>query len=155
MVLSYRVRFRSAGLRGLLVNRYAGDWQQPERRAGSSRGVAVALYAGLVGLFLCGLATLFGLGADGGWLALPPDYTAMGWTMRLLGGVTGGVLIVYLCLTQRAYLSRRRSRSYTGKMARIGLAVCVASIAWEFALLGLVPAIILGIGYALFSKGGW
>ena len=68
--MSYRVRFRSEGLRGLQVNRYAGDWRSSERRTGSSRGVTVALYAGIVGLFLCLLATVFGVGADGEWLAL-------------------------------------------------------------------------------------
>ena len=95
---------------------------------------------------------MFGIGADGEWLALPPDYTTMGWTMRLVGGVIGCVLFVYLYVAQRAYLSRRRSRSFTGRIARIGLAVSLVSITWEFALLGLVLLLVLALAYGLFAR---
>lgn len=138
-------------MRAIQINRVRGEWRQPERRSGSRHGVTLALYAGIVGLFLCGLATVFGVGPDGEWFALPPDYTAAGWTMRLLGGVIGCALLAYLFLAQRAYLSRRRSRSFTGKMARIGLAVSLASITWEFALLGLVLILLLAVVYGLFG----
>lgn len=104
-------------------------------------------------MFLCVLATVFGVGPEGDWFALPPDYTGMGWSMRIVGGVIGCALFVYLCVAHRENLAKRRSRSFSGKMARIGMAVSIATIAWEFAVMGLVIVLLFVLAYGLFGEG--
>ncbi len=141
------------GLRGFQAEQTTGEWPTTERRQTGSRwGVTLSLFVGFVGVFLCLYASFFGMTADGEWLALPPDYTVLGWSLRGIGGLIGVGLAAYLWFAQKPYLSRRRSRSTTGRMARVGLALSLASVTWEFAVLGFVLLILVALIYALFRS---
>jgi len=108
-------------------------------------------------LFLCFLATVFGLGPEGEWLALPPDYTAFGWMIRLLGGALGlaAFTCLYLAHRRARQRSRRHRHSFSAKMTRLGMALSLISITWEIAVLGVVLLIGLALLYGLFGDGGF
>ncbi len=138
----------------LHVNRVSGNLRLPGHKEGAPPAITAALIASCLALLLCLLATLFGMGADGGWLALPPDYTGFGWAVRILGGVMGLMAFAYLSLIHHRYRNRRGRRSLAGKLLRISLAISVASIVWEIALLALIVMLALVLAYALFADGG-
>ena len=130
-----------------------GRWGRSESAAVVRRRVVFAFHAGCVGLFICLMATLFGISDGGEWLGLPPDYSRLGWCLRIVGAAIGVVLLIYLYAMHRAYLGRKFSRTFTGRMTRFGLAVCSAAIVWEFVLLGSVLFEILIVAYCVFNDG--
>lgn len=141
-------------MRGLLADRIAWEWQSLERPGRSLTAISYALCAAFAGLFLCVLASVFGTGPDGGWLALPPDYTAVGWTARLVGAALGIGSMCFLVVLQRRYLVRRRSRSHPVKLLRLGLIVAAVGIAWEIAILASVLIVVAVIIYMMFGEDG-
>lgn len=141
-------------MRGLHAGRIAWDWRSLEKPARSLTAISIALCAAFIALFLCILASVFGAGPDGGWFALPPDYTALGWTIRLTGAVLGLGAFIYLSIILQPYRGRRRGRSYPAKLIKTGLLLAAASITWEIAILATVILGALAGIYMLFGEDG-
>jgi len=146
-------------LRDLHVNQASGHGRYPGQNTGVPSVITTGLIASCVALFLCFLASVFGMRADGGWLTLPPDYTQFGWIARVLGGALGLTVFVYLLLIHHRYNNpyrrRKRKRSHTGLLLRVSLAISVACIIWEIALLALVMLLALVVAYGLFADDGF
>ncbi len=131
--------------------------RNPWQKERSQPAITAALIASCLAMFLCFLATVFGLGPEGEWLSLPPDYTGFGWAIRLLGGALGMAALICLYLIHRRgrKRSRRHRHSFAGKMVRLGMALSLISITWEIAVLGLVVLLGLALVYGLFGEGGF
>jgi len=146
-------------LRDISASYNTGNARPPGAKVGSQPVVAAGLCASCVALFLCFLATVFGMGTEGGWFVLPPDYTGFGWTARLLGGVLGLVAFIYLALLHHKRQSqqrrRKRRRSYTGTLLRISQGISLACIIWEIALLAIALMIVVVLGYGLLADDGF
>lgn len=145
-------------MKDLHIGQPTWNWHPPYKRSRSLSAISLAACVAFLALFLCLLASFFGTGAEGGWLSLPPDYTLMGWTVRLLGAGLGLGAFTYLSIIQHrrrnARRSRRRIRPFPKTLVRVGMAASIASVAWEIAILAVVVASALTIAYGMFGEDG-
>ena len=114
----------------------------------------MAMSAAFLALFLCVLASVFGSGTEASWFALPPDYTPLGWAIRLTGATLGLSAFIYLSVVYQRSRTRGRSRSCPGTMIKSGLLIAAASITWEIAILATVVLGVIALIYIMFGEDG-
>ena len=145
-------------MKDLHIGQLTWNWQPQCNRSRSLSAISLAACVAFLALFLCLLASFFGTGAEGGWLSLPPDYTPMGWTIRLFGAGLGLGVFIYLSIIQHRRRNerrnRRRTRTFPKTLVRVSMAVSIASVVWEIAILAVIIASALTIAYGMFGEDG-
>ena len=149
---------KEEGLKGFNIGRATWAWRSDNKPSISPSPITLAIGASFLALFLCLLATLIGTGPDSGWFSLPPDYTPLGWTVRLIGAAFGLTTFTYLLLAQHRQRKQRRrqrrARRYPNTLVKLSLMISAVSIAWEITILAAIVACAVTLIYVMFGENG-